>query len=246
MCCSTGVLQHRTCCAPDYDEMHCFCLNSHHRHSLNLKLNNDLSVLSSSQLEFIDTADMTVMNSGEHLMVSDVEWDPTGRYLVSIVSWWAHKVSLVRRYVRTTYDLIFETILLSSCADRQRLLGLVLSGKTAKKVSNGTAVPVAMATASPNFVVKRANQGTVCKLSVCLMSLERYQFRRIRPRGCFCFDWCMAWMLFSSICRTTRFCLFLMWRLSNHFDLSDLWLIPLARHKLHHCTKNIVLSKAEL
>nr|XP_002130037.1 eukaryotic translation initiation factor 3 subunit B-like [Ciona intestinalis] len=47
---------------------------------------------SSSQLEFIDTADMTVMNSGEHHMVSDVEWDPTGRYLVSIVSWWEHKI----------------------------------------------------------------------------------------------------------------------------------------------------------
>lgn len=47
---------------------------------------------SSSQLEFIDTSDMTVMNSGEHLMVSDVEWDPTGRFLISVVSWWAHKI----------------------------------------------------------------------------------------------------------------------------------------------------------
>nr|XP_039256545.1 eukaryotic translation initiation factor 3 subunit B-like [Styela clava] len=47
---------------------------------------------SSSQLEFIDTADMTVMNTGEHLMVSDVEWDPTGRFLISVVSWWAHKI----------------------------------------------------------------------------------------------------------------------------------------------------------
>ncbi|XP_076808792.1 eukaryotic translation initiation factor 3 subunit B-like [Clavelina lepadiformis] len=45
-----------------------------------------------SQLEFIDTSDMSVMNTGEHLMVSDIEWDPTGRYLVSIVSWWAHKI----------------------------------------------------------------------------------------------------------------------------------------------------------
>ena len=25
-------------------------------------------------------------------MVSDVEWDPTGRFLFSIVSWWAHKI----------------------------------------------------------------------------------------------------------------------------------------------------------
>lgn len=47
---------------------------------------------STSQLEFIDTADMTIMNSGEHLMVSDIEWDPTGRFVISVVSWWAHKI----------------------------------------------------------------------------------------------------------------------------------------------------------
>lgn len=25
-------------------------------------------------------------------MATDVEWDPTGRYVVTGVSWWAHKV----------------------------------------------------------------------------------------------------------------------------------------------------------
>ncbi|XP_065659652.1 eukaryotic translation initiation factor 3 subunit B isoform X2 [Hydra vulgaris] len=43
-------------------------------------------------LEFIDTSDMTIMNSGEHFMASDIEWDPTGRYFMSGVSWWTHKV----------------------------------------------------------------------------------------------------------------------------------------------------------
>lgn len=43
-------------------------------------------------LEFIDTADFTVMNSGDHFMCTDVEWDPTGRYLMTGVSWWGHKV----------------------------------------------------------------------------------------------------------------------------------------------------------
>jgi len=43
-------------------------------------------------LEFIDTSDFTTMGTGEHFMASEVEWDPTGRYLVTGVSWWAHKV----------------------------------------------------------------------------------------------------------------------------------------------------------
>ena len=43
-------------------------------------------------LEFIDTADFTSMNSGEHFMATDIEWDPTGRYVLPIfkslnISW---------------------------------------------------------------------------------------------------------------------------------------------------------------
>merc|ERR1711974_44556 len=43
-------------------------------------------------LEFIDTADFTSMGTGEHFMCTDVEWDPTGRYIITGVSWWGHKV----------------------------------------------------------------------------------------------------------------------------------------------------------
>lgn len=43
-------------------------------------------------MEFIDTADFTVMGGGEHFMCTDVEWDPTGRYVMTGVSWWGHKV----------------------------------------------------------------------------------------------------------------------------------------------------------
>ena len=43
--------------------------------------------------EFYDTGDMTCMSTGEHFMATDVEWDPTGRYVTTSVSWWAHKVS---------------------------------------------------------------------------------------------------------------------------------------------------------
>ena len=42
--------------------------------------------------EFIDTSDFTSMGTNEHFMCTDVEWDPTGRYVITGVSWWGHKV----------------------------------------------------------------------------------------------------------------------------------------------------------
>lgn len=47
-------------------------------------------------LAFVDTSDCTMMNIAEHYMASDVEWDPTGRYVVTSVSWWSHKVLTTR------------------------------------------------------------------------------------------------------------------------------------------------------
>ena len=43
-------------------------------------------------LEFIDSADMSSMTSAEHYLATDVEWDPTGRYVVTSVSYWGHKM----------------------------------------------------------------------------------------------------------------------------------------------------------
>lgn len=42
-------------------------------------------------LEFVDTNDFTIMNSTDHYETSDVEWDPTGRYVVTGVSVWKVK-----------------------------------------------------------------------------------------------------------------------------------------------------------
>lgn len=39
-------------------------------------------------LEFVDTADMTVMNTAEHHGANDVGWDPTGRYLITCCTSW--------------------------------------------------------------------------------------------------------------------------------------------------------------
>ncbi|MCL4140157.1 UNVERIFIED_CONTAM: hypothetical protein GTU68_050490, partial [Idotea baltica] len=43
-------------------------------------------------LDFIDTKDFTIMTSTEHYLATDVEWDSTGRYVTTSVSWWGHKV----------------------------------------------------------------------------------------------------------------------------------------------------------
>lgn len=42
-------------------------------------------------LEFVDTNDFTIMNTTDHYETSDVEWDPTGRYVVTAVSMWKVK-----------------------------------------------------------------------------------------------------------------------------------------------------------
>lgn len=50
-------------------------------------------------LAFVDTSDCTMMNIAEHYTASDVEWDPTGRYIVTSVSWWSHKVPTLSGFV---------------------------------------------------------------------------------------------------------------------------------------------------
>ncbi|KAJ3130009.1 Translation initiation factor 3 subunit b [Physocladia obscura] len=39
-------------------------------------------------IEFWDIDDLTMLAAGDHYTCTDLEWDPTGRYLMSSVSWW--------------------------------------------------------------------------------------------------------------------------------------------------------------
>jgi len=54
-----------------------------------------LGLLKSAEgpLEFIDTSDFSVMSTLMPEMTTDVEWDPTGRFVVTCVSAWSGKVS---------------------------------------------------------------------------------------------------------------------------------------------------------
>ena len=48
------------------------------------------------QLEFYDTSEMTLITNAEHSQATDLEWDPSGRYIVTSVSYWTQKVRHTR------------------------------------------------------------------------------------------------------------------------------------------------------
>jgi translation initiation factor 3 subunit B len=57
-------------------------------------------------VEFVDvqTNDVVSLNKIEHDHMTDFEWDPTGRYFVTYVSYWNHRVSLfffIEQNIRT-------------------------------------------------------------------------------------------------------------------------------------------------
>uniref|UniRef100_A0A1I8IC15 EIF2A domain-containing protein n=1 Tax=Macrostomum lignano TaxID=282301 RepID=A0A1I8IC15_9PLAT len=49
-------------------------------------------------LEFIDTSDMKTTANQEHFGATDIEWDPTGRYVVTTVSFWHSRVLFARHF----------------------------------------------------------------------------------------------------------------------------------------------------
>ena len=46
----------------------------------------------SGELKFIDASDMTRLATREHDMCTDLEWDPTGRFVATVVSAWRQPV----------------------------------------------------------------------------------------------------------------------------------------------------------
>merc|ERR1711892_704553 len=44
------------------------------------------------QLEWVDVNAMQTIGEAEHFMCSDIEWDPTGRFVATSVSHWRHQM----------------------------------------------------------------------------------------------------------------------------------------------------------
>lgn len=57
-------------------------------------------------LEFVDTQDFVIMNTTDHFQASDVEWDPTGRYVVTGVSIWKAKVDTGNEAILLNFKFI--------------------------------------------------------------------------------------------------------------------------------------------
>ncbi len=55
---------------------------------------------------FVDGNDLTIMSKQEHPDLSDVEWDPTGRYVTSYVNLYNAKVNPFRN----NFVYIFSSI----------------------------------------------------------------------------------------------------------------------------------------
>lgn len=124
----------------------------------------------------MDTSDCTMMNIAEHYMASDVEWDPTGRYVVTSVSWWSHKVMLpcCGRFIDTAgvylSNICAEQIILpprlSSCAGGQRILVVDVSGPAPSEEQQRSLLSAALETQTSLPAQCRPNQGTDSPLPV--------------------------------------------------------------------------------
>lgn len=122
-------------------------------------------------LAFVDTSDCTMMNIAEHYMASDVEWDPTGRYVVTSVSWWSHKVKLpwLGRDIDTDVVYLLKThtegIILpphpSSCAGGQRVLVVDVSGPSSSEEQQRSLLSAALEAQTSLPAQWRPNQGKI-------------------------------------------------------------------------------------
>lgn len=110
-------------------------------------------------LAFVDTSDCTMMNIAEHYMASDVEWDPTGRYVVTSVSWWSHKVKLPCGGGDVDTEKIVLPPRLSSCAGGQRLLAVDVPGPSPSEEQQRSLLSAALETQTSLPAQRRPNQG---------------------------------------------------------------------------------------
>lgn len=129
-------------------------------------------------LAFVDTSDCTMMNIAEHYMASDVEWDPTGRYVVTSVSWWSHKV--MPPPPCRGEDIDTEQLTSPprpwSCAGGQRVLAVDVSGPSPSEEQQRSLLSAALEAQTSLPAQRRPNQGEKGRLHVVFFSAGGRRF----------------------------------------------------------------------
>lgn len=66
-------------------------------------------------LEFFDVNLLETMGTDEHYMASNVEWDPSGRYVASTVSFWRHQLDTGYNIYMFNARLLKKTVMEKFC-----------------------------------------------------------------------------------------------------------------------------------
>ncbi|XP_012256916.2 eukaryotic translation initiation factor 3 subunit B [Athalia rosae] len=131
-------------------------------------------------LEFIDTNDFTIMNTTDHYQTSDVEWDPTGRYVVTGVSSWKTSVdngywiwSFQGRILKRVNLTAFNQLLW-----RPRPATL-LSAKQIKDIQKSLKKYSAQFESKDRMRLTRASKELIEKRCTLMKEFEEYRSKRI-------------------------------------------------------------------
>lgn len=121
-------------------------------------------------LAFVDTSDCTMMNIAEHYMASDVEWDPTGRYVVTSVSWWSHKVITapsLKKYTFSASPYLIDgnSYWFYSTVGGQRILAVDIPGSSTSEEQQGPLLSATLETKTSYPAQRRTDQGTVLSIN---------------------------------------------------------------------------------
>lgn len=131
-------------------------------------------------LEFIDTNDFTIMNTTDHYQTSDVEWDPTGRYVVTGVSSW--KTSVDNGYwIWSFQGRILKRVNLTGFNQllwRPRPATL-LSAKQIKEIQKSLKKYSAQFESKDRMRLTRASKELIEKRCALMKEFEEYRSKRI-------------------------------------------------------------------
>ncbi len=106
------------------------------------------------------------MRTDQHMMMTDLTWDPSGRYIATFTSYWRHQVCdgmfLIYLGLMVLYvsSIIIYNISISFSAVGQRFHSLVVQRKKARSGHQGQVLPAAVEAQTSNSALAWKTEGT--------------------------------------------------------------------------------------